>query len=64
MTLTIVLRYCFYAASSNLCRDPFFFFFGMTVFLLVFVATMFLELSAFLSRPGKSIMTESCLELT
>ena len=39
-------------------------FYAMTVFLLVLVATMFLVLSAFLSRPGKSIATESCLHLT
>ena len=28
------------------------------------VATMFLVLSAFLSRPGKSVATDSCLHLT
>ena len=45
----IVLRPSFYVA---------------TTFLLVLVATMFLVLSAFLSRPGKSIATKSYLHLT
>ena len=39
-------------------------FYVAIVFLLVLVATMFLVLSAFLLRPGKSVATESCLHLT
>ena len=39
-------------------------FYVATVFLLVFVATMFLVLLAFLLQPGKSIVTEFCLHLT
>ena len=45
----IVLRPSFYVA---------------TTFLLVLVETMFLILSAFLSRPGKFVATESYLHLT
>ena len=39
-------------------------FYVATAFLLALVATMFLVLSAILSRPGKSIAIESCLQLT
>ena len=39
-------------------------FYITTAFLLVLIATMSLILSAFLSRPGKSIAIESCLHLT
>ena len=67
-TLTIVLRHCLCAASSNLCHNQVFMlrpsFYVATPFLLVLVATMFLVLLAFLLRPGKSVATESCLHLT
>ena len=39
-------------------------FYVATTFLLFLVVTMFLVLSAFLSRPRKSVVTESCLHLT
>ena len=39
-------------------------FYVATPFLLVLVATMFLVLSASLSRPGKYVVIESCLHLT
>ena len=39
-------------------------FYVTTTFMLFLVATMFLVLSAFMSRPGKSVATESCLHLT
>ena len=61
-TLTIVLPHYLCAAFSNLCRNPVYY--VATVFLLVLGATIFLVLSSFLSRPGKFVMTESCLHLT
>ena len=39
-------------------------FYVAIAFLMVLVATMFLVLSAFLSRQGKSVATESCRHLT
>ena len=39
-------------------------FYVATVFLLVLIAINFLVLSAFLSRPEKSVAIESCLHLT
>ena len=39
-------------------------FYVMTTFMMVLVATIFLVLSAFLSRPGKSVVIESCLHKT
>ena len=39
-------------------------FYVVTTFMLVLVATMFLVLSTFLSRPRKSVSTESCSHLT
>ena len=39
-------------------------FYVVTVFLLVLIETMFLVLSVFPSRLGKSIATESCLHVT
>ena len=39
-------------------------FYVATTFLLVLVAIMFLVLSAFLLRLGKSVAIESCLHLT
>ena len=62
VTLTIVLRQCFCAASSICVATQFFY--VAKIFLLVLIATVFLVLSAFLSRPGKSVVIESCLHLT
>ena len=61
-TSTIVSRQCFYAASSNWCRDQVFM--SRQHVCLVLVVTMFLVLSAFLLRLGKSVATESCRHLT
>ena len=55
-TSTILLRQSFYAASSNLCRD--------SISVLVLVATQFLVLLEFLSRPRKFVSIEFCLHLT
>ena len=52
----------FLCSFFNLCCDPVFN--VATAFLLVLVATVFFVLSAFLSRPGKSVATKSCLHLT
>ena len=46
----------------KLCSDPIFM--SRHHFCWYFVATMFLVLSTFLSRPGKSVAIESCLHLT
>ena len=61
-TSTIVSRQCFYAASSNWCRDQVLMLRQHVC--LVLVATMFLVLSAFLLRPEKSVATESCRHLS
>ena len=52
----------FLCSLFNLCRDLVFN--VAKTFLLVLVAAVFLILSAFLSRSGKSVATESCLHLT
>ena len=61
-TSTIMSRHCFCAASSNLCRDPVFML--QQHFCCFLLQQCFLVLLAFLSRPGKSIVTESCRHLT
>ena len=52
----------------QLCRDivsvPLLQIYVTTAFVLVLVITMFLVLSAFQSRPEKSVATESCCHLT
>ena len=57
-TLKIMFRHCFCTASSNCVTTQLFM--SQHHFCWFFVATMFIVLSAFLSRTGKFVATESC----